>query len=380
MVRTRDQLKQGLHQSHEDSYKNKDDSGKYATVFIKSLPAAFKTWVCKEGEHLIDIIPFLVGDKFPGKKKGQSAHVLDIWRHDKIGPTEDNWICPARTLKENCPICEHQNYLREKLKDISDKDQAAALEADIKKLNPGRRCIYNIVVLDSPKDEAEGVRVWEVAHFLSEKHLAELSKRPRGGGYVYYSDPDDGKSVSFRRKGSGQTSTEYLAWQFIDRNQSIPDEILESVWQLDQYVHWPSYEELWEAYFQDAYKGQTVSEYLSVIDGGEPETQRRTLPPPRTTTQESSPAEDDIPFDKGEAEAAPEQAVEESSPQESSDSPCPEGFAFGEELDRHPECNGCPEWDACASAYDKILEEKKKKRAAEKTSNAPAKLKRPGAK
>jgi hypothetical protein len=393
MVQSREEITKNLQNRHKESYNSKDDSGKFGSIFKSGLPPGFNLWKCSEGEHIIDIIPFLTSSLNPNVTNPgiDWAYWLDVWTHGRIGPTEDAWLCNTRTLKsQKCPVCEFQMELRKimALDEIkNDKVLATRLEAEIKSYNPSRRGIYNIHVLDTPAEEAKGIQVWEVAHWFMEKYLAELSKIPRGGGYIYFADPDTGKTICFKRQGSGGTNTTYLGHRLMDRQQPIENELIEQTWALSDHIKWPEYEEVFEAFFGLPYDKQSMPEMITMVHpdlaqfvtGAEVRTtaadvglkiaekpkpesapaKTETVVPAETAAE---PAETVVPAAEPDIEVA--EAVDVYF---ASDNPCPEGKVWGADLDKFPECNGCPKWDDCADKADKLLEESKTQKPQLKT-------------
>lgn len=236
----RAQMKAEMSQRAVESYNNKDDSGKFKSIFIKDQIGNTSKWKCGEGEHFINIIPFLAGPNHPTVGEGKFAYFLDIWVHGKVGINEDSYVCMARSFNKPCAICDHQNELRKQ----DDYD-----EKYVKSLNPGRRAIYNIECLDSNTEIGKKVQYWDASHFSIEKEIAELAKKPRSGGFITFADPDDGKTIFFRRTGTGMANTKYSAFKFEDRTEPISDELLDLALPLDKCVHLPTYEEVKNAFF-----------------------------------------------------------------------------------------------------------------------------------
>ena len=227
----------GLSKATQRSYDTKDSFGGGVNYLKKD--AKVKLWNCNDGEHLLDIIPYVAGDNDPNVKNGDPQYVLDVWVHKGVGALQQSFVCPQKNFKNRCPICEKQLQMR-KSGDYSDEE--------IKDLNPKRRTMYNVFVWDSKEEIRKSVQVWEVSHFFFEKHLAELSKRPKGGGFIIFSDPDNGKSISFKKKSKGQ-NMEFLGHRFEDRDEEgeITDEMLDSALCLDELIHIPTLKELQKA-------------------------------------------------------------------------------------------------------------------------------------
>ena len=227
----------------EEAHQRINEYGKFGRFYTapKGDGAPLKIWKCKEGEHIIDIIPFLAGPTHHQVKEGEPTYLLDIWVHQKVGIDENDIVCLARNYNKACPVCEYINA--ERLKKNLTEDEENALKA----LNPKRRCLYNIVCYDSTREENRGVQLWEVAHFLFEKKILSVARNPRGGGFVPFSSPDNGKSIYFEREGSGIANTQYLGHKFIERQAAIDDGTLEQAYTLDELLIKLSYEEIKEA-------------------------------------------------------------------------------------------------------------------------------------
>jgi hypothetical protein len=245
---------QALLKRTEEAHQRINEYGKFGRFYTTRGEKPLKTWKCKEGEHIIDIIPFLAGSMHHQVAEGEPTYLLDIWVHQKVGMDENDVVCLARNYNEPCPICEFINAQRLK-KDLDEEGEAA-----LKALNPKRRCLYNIICYDSTREQDRGVQLWEVAHFLFEKKILSVARNPRGGGFVPFSSPDNGRSIYFEREGSGITNTQYLGHKFIERQDRIPDEILEDAYILDELIIKLTYEELKEALLGGLAKPEKSSE------------------------------------------------------------------------------------------------------------------------
>lgn len=221
----------------EESFRKKDDSGKFKDIFDETME--LKKWKCKEGDHILDIIPYLASENHPNAKAGEVVYILDIWVHYGIGVNENAALCMARTYNKPCPICELANALR-KRGDVSDEV--------IKKLAPKRRAIYNIMCYDSQKEIDTGVQIWDASHYLTEKNIIPLARNPRGGGFIAFADIDNGMSISFTREGSGQFNTNYAGYRFVDRDYIIEDDVLQEAVCLEDCIIIPDYEALKEEF------------------------------------------------------------------------------------------------------------------------------------
>jgi hypothetical protein len=325
--------KDELEKRQKEAYRSKDDSGRFKPV-LKALPDGYEIWKCTEGEHLIDVIPYLASENNPNNTPvGNPSFKADIWVHSKIGPNEDNYVCLARTLKKDCPICQHKNYIKES-QGLDEKDPM------VKSLNPSRRIFYNVWVHDNEKEETKGPQVWEVSQFLFEQPLINQAQIPKiagvsVGGSENYTNPDTGKMISFTRKGKTQLSTEYVSFHFIARPKPIPDEILMKSLCLDDFITIPTYEEVYKAYHSE----QDQQDEAEATEKYEP---------PAKTEEKDIP---DFPINEREARRQARLASRET---QAPLNPCPHGHKFGNDIDAYDECVECTRVEDCEKEADII--------------------------
>lgn len=347
----RDMYDEGLAESHKESYRSRD-SGTGATIW-NELAANATFWNCPEGDHIIDIIPYLAGENYPtttGRKPGKAVYFLDIWVHKGVGPNGDQFVCPAKNYKKRCPICEE---IERKIEEAGDYEQVRKF---VERYRAKRRSIYNVVVRDDGKEERKGVQIWDVAHFFMEKHLAKKSKDPRTGGYTFFSHPDKGKNVYFEKRGKRNQSFENH--QFLDREKPVSDEELESAWVLDEMIHIPTYNEIAEVFNmadEDEEEGEAQEDGSTGDDEYEDaDTGRQVGGRTASSKEEDEPEQE--PEEKPAVSERRRKRQERKKKEEKADpeNPCPAGHRFGIDIDRKPECNNCEKWDPCADKADEL--------------------------
>lgn len=306
--------------------------------YFHDFPEGVDRWRGDEkGSHLVDIIPWPATEYYPTKqyprvherlRRGENSfvYVLDVWAHRNIGANEEQVVCLARNYDEPCPACEYQRELR---------NDPQATDEEVKALQPKRRCVYLVHVHDSQKEYDKGLQIFETAHWFMERHLSELAKTPgRGGeegGWKNFASPRAGVGKSVRwtveigTDEHGKKTMQFFGHAFEDRDYDVPDEILEQVLSLDEYLAIPTYEE-----FEDMLFGR------------------------QETTGEETPT----------AEPAKETRERKREPARADgENPCPEGLRFGVDVDTTDFCKSdCPEeiWKACGVEYDRLQEESKK--------------------
>jgi uncharacterized Zn finger protein (UPF0148 family) len=343
----RELYRQELAKRHQESYATKDDTGRFRDIFDPEKKSGVSFWKCNEDDHDIYIVPYITGKQHPRLKEGKVAFTVDVFVHRGIGVNEDSFICLNRSYNKRCPICEYQAELRE-------SDSKDADEQTIKSLNATRRSIFNIVCLDSAKEKGKGVQVWDVSHWLFTIPLEELAHKKRGGGSIAYADIDEGKVISFRKKGS-KRNTEYTAFEFKDR-EVIPEEFLDGAHCLDDLLHIPSYEEVHQA-FWEAKEGEGISPETQEDAELESESiskQNEQPEPEKKLTPRSTIAKEDVPeFDE-----------------------CPAGAVFGTDYNEYDNCQDCEARKACRNKRDELDEIEERKKVSEKKGEIAPERKR----
>ncbi len=214
--------------------------GRFPTIFLKDkVPEGINFWFCKEGEHIVDIIPFEAGPDMPLDERlqpvtpeGKLDYIMDLFVHTNVGEMLKPYVCPYENFGLPCPICEFM--------------KANKLEKeDWKNLVAKHRVVYFLWVHDSREEEKKGIQIHEASHYFMEANIEAISKLPKGGGYVKFSDPDSGRSLAWERKGAGMTNTTHIGHRLIERESPIPDKILDMTFPLDSVINMhPDYEEI----------------------------------------------------------------------------------------------------------------------------------------
>jgi hypothetical protein len=363
--------------------KSKQISSGGGLGFFKGDLQEVNYWNCEEGDHDIDVIPYIAGPNDPHKEEGEWTYVLEVFEHRDVGGEEGkSMICLLKTFGLPCPICEHRQQL---VKEEADEDVIKALRT-----SKYPRSIYNVVVYDTEKEEDKGVQVFHTSHWLMERHMVKLAESNRRDielghpAFKFFADPDEGYSIRFTRTGKSQ-NTQFLAHQLVERNYVISDEILEQAYQLDQLIHVPTYEEVYEAYWNEKYPGDGEESEASATraprgesrrggrreqvqgeseEGGEvdytPPKQQRTAggkgrgrggasSPPATTRATRGAAKG-----RGAPPKRGKQKQEEPAPEEEERS-CPGGGEFGVSAYELPHCEKCDIWEPCYELNKKLL-------------------------
>lgn len=316
-------MRKDLQRRTQESIDRGEDMPEYGTIFIKdNIPNGMGFWRPDFGDHLIDVIPFFAGEQHPRVPEGRMAYNIDVWIHQNIGSNYDQFVCQQRMFKKPDPIC---NYMRGK----------RLPEKEWKAIAPKRRTVYLVWVHDTPEEEEKGLQIWEVAWWNFEKNVDEIAKNPKGGAPVPFSDWDEGKSIAFSIKKSGtftdssgkeRDSMDFVGHRFVDRDENIPDEILEQSFSLDECItiH-PAYEVMEEAF---------------PVEGATPAPVNNDKPEETHSAPEEEPA----------TEKMPEHEPEEEAPD--ADFECPGGGTPGLDIEKLPECAKCEHYDPCSDLAD----------------------------
>lgn len=231
--------KTGLAKRYQASYESKGSSGgKSGVMDYKKVDGDVEFFSPKEGRNRINIIPYTIKTKnHPLVRRGEfeigdKDYVMDIYTHRGVGPSEASVICLKSTYGKPCPICEYAAQLKKQGKE----DEAGALK-------PSRRVFYNVQDCKNP----DKLLVFEASHFLFEKELIDEARDDEEGGFVDFADEESGKEIKFRclkvSKG-GYEFNEFKSFSFEDRDENIPDELLESAISFDEIMNVPTYEEV----------------------------------------------------------------------------------------------------------------------------------------
>ena len=376
--------KGGLAKRYQASYKSKGSSGGKAGVMDwKKVDGEVQFFSPAEGRNRINIIPYTIKSKnHPLVKKGEfevgdKDYVMDIFVHRGVGPSEASVLCLKNTYGKPCPICEQSALLRKQGKE----DEAGALK-------PSRRVFYNVQDLKNP----DVLKVFEASHYLFEKELIDEARDDEEGGFVDFADEESGKEIKFRcsktSKG-GFEFNEFKSFSFEDRDENIPDELLESAISFDEIMNVPTYEEAEKILYgsdedddsedeeeEDEVPAKKSSKKAVAKDEDDDDADDEEEPAPKkkpAVEEDDDDEDEDLDEDEEEEKPAKKPAkkskvVEEDDDDEQEDEDdeppakkpskkekdcggdckkCPFGHKFGEDTDEFDDCDDCDVWDKC---------------------------------
>ena len=382
--------KSSLAKRYQASYESKGSSGGRAGVMDwKKVDGEVQFFSPAEGRNRINIIPYIIKSKnHPLVKKGEfeigdKDYVMDVFVHRGVGPSEASVLCLKNTYGKPCPICEQSAILRKQGKE----DEAGALK-------PSRRCFYNIQDLKNP----DTLKVFEASHYLFEKELIDEARDDDEGGFIDFADEETGKEIKFRcskTSKAGFEFNEFKSFSFEDRDDNIPDELLEKAISFDEIMNVPTYEEVEKILYgrdddddeqeeeKPAKKNKNRYDDEADEDGEEFEVPKK-KPAKKPANEEDDDDDDDEPVEKPakKSKKLPEEdeddkdedekpaskkkskQVEDEDEDEGDDEPvkksskkdcggscgkCPFGHKFGEDADDFDDCDDCDVWDKCVS-------------------------------
>ena len=301
---------------YEDSYSSRNYGGTNTGVLdLTKVDGSVNFYKPKEGFNKIDIVSYKIkGQNHPLVRKqkykvGETDYRLDIYMHRKVGPSEASVVCP-KIYGKPCAIC----ALSEEARREGRKDDAQALKAK-------RVAFYNVVDLEEP---TKGIQIFQVSHPLFEHELIEEAKNStEDGSYVDFANEKEGYSIQFRGSKAKAGTYEYMefkGFKFIKRKEDISN-MIDDAYSLDDLLI--------------VHSNDQIIKLMNGDDEGD----------------ETEP--DDVPKHTSRREREEEEEVAPAPV--TPPNPCPEGFRFGKDNDKHPECENCDPavWRECFKAGKK---------------------------
>ncbi len=185
----------------------------------------------------IDIIPFIAGKGNPMADEGMPYWERTFWVHRNIGPNNRWFVCPARTVGSDCPICEYVS----KLQRDPESDQEI-----IDNLLPSKRQLFNVQDSEDPGK----VKLWDISHFYFGKQLdaaLDNAYEDDDDNMDNFADPEGGASLKLgieTNSFSGKTSYKVSDITFKPRKEDLDEELVEKAVCLDDILIIPTAEEI----------------------------------------------------------------------------------------------------------------------------------------
>ena len=274
-----------------------------------NLPEGLDLWRPKVGVYRMDVLLFKAGEGNLGAEPGKWYYERTFWVHGGVGPDNLSYVCPAKTLKQRCPICERRAVLARD--PDSDPDQ-------LKALRPRQRQMFLLHVVGKDEED-EGKIVLYEASFKAFGELLDEIRRNADDDETHiidFDDPERGSvlKVAFHEQDIGMSKPWIKCYriEFKARTKPLSEELLEHGYCLDNMVRVLPYDELKRIYFQEPEVEEGKSKAAVEDDWDEP-------PPKRAEKQEKKKPEPDDDWDepppkkaekKPEPEKEPERRIE----------------------------------------------------------------------
>ena len=358
------------------------------------LPSGLQVFKEEPGTRiLLDFLPYVVTDEnHPDRKDEYDIAVKDsLWYrrpyryHRNIGVEQTGVVCPT-SIGKKCPICEARNMMLAKGAQYKDDE--------VKALKVTEKVLYYVIPQEEKKWE-DKPHLWDISSYIFQSKLnEELEQDPD-----HYEFPDIDHGITLRIRFSEEkfmtnTFADTARIDFLARDYSYTEEDVLALKSLDEILIIKSYDEIAVLYHGTSVEGDkptseqddapAASKRSSRLDDDPPRRERsrqdkptaddppmntsrsrrdapedeqhsrraergRSEPqeePTRGPTRRSPPPEDDAPADKA-SRGGPRPGRESNA--------CPHNYTFGDDCDKHPECNDCVVWGKCLEAMEAKL-------------------------
>jgi len=213
-----------------------------------SLPKGVKLFKPKAGLMLLDIIPFIAGKGNPWAEEGVEWWERTYWVHRGIGANNESYLCPRKSSKGRCPICEHRIALVRK----SGEDDDA--EESIKALAPKQRQLFNII---NRKEPDKGIQLFDISyHLFGETLTKRLISADEDDNWDNFWMLDDGLTLKVAFSDDSYAGRSFVRADTIDfkprPEQYDAEEMLKEASCLDDCLVELEYPELKKIYFEMA--------------------------------------------------------------------------------------------------------------------------------
>jgi hypothetical protein len=218
-----------LEKTYEERNERSKAGGGGRPIFNQELMQEFgiEDFKTVQGDRFVELLPISFEDNIP--------YFKEISVHFGVGFNQDAFICVNRLNNGRCFRCEFQNKMW--------RDQVTYTKDDAKKLYPLDRCVY--LLWERTKELVDGespdytFQLWAAP---KTKVHGEIQARVRNkitGKTLDLSDVSengDGRTISFTIKKNKGEFPEYRAFDLLERDMPIPDEVIEKLDQIISYA------------------------------------------------------------------------------------------------------------------------------------------------
>jgi hypothetical protein len=344
-----------------DAQRQKERTGN-KSYGVLNIPKGTDVFSAEPGGKItLDIIPYVVTDsKHPDyDEERQVAQKGDLWYkrpyfiHRNIGSASENVVCLS-SFGEKCPICEHRNKL---IKKGAEKEDTDAL----------KKSLRNLYVVITPGKGDEKPMIWDISQYNFEDLLTDEINENRD--YEIFPDLKIGYSLRIRFDsqtiGKSQPFAQASRIDFIERDYAYPDNLVDSVPNLDAVLKRHSYKELEALFFElpkaedddnipEEEEEKSYTRQSKVIEKKEEDDQ--SIRRERKVEKEEKPVRTErVRKDDPEKEEVTERRTVRNARQEEpkqeevveGDGECPKGYRYGIDTDTKEDCKRCKIWDDC---------------------------------
>ncbi len=346
------------------------------------MPDEWDFFKITKGRNMFGILPYEVTvDNHPCCGPGELWYQRTMWVHYGVGSDEKTEICPLKTFKDKCPICERRMDLM-KDPDASDKD--------LDELKPKERELFNVLTEDGE------IELLYISYHNFGKLLEEEIREDEDNGS--FADLEDGNLLSVRFKMDSFGGNKFLKASKIDfkSRDDLDEKYLDKVLDLDAIMIPKSYDDLYNEFGDSEEKEdkkdkpekkeksssrkkpkpEKKEEKTSSRKKPKPKEKEKSKPKskPKKKEEEKLECPEDLEFGKDydsyeccddcnlrkeckKAAGAKEKPAPDKSDDNSGDASsgeCPHDFEFGTDCNKKDECDECNEWEACQDAHDSM--------------------------
>lgn len=230
--------------------------GEYSTV---AVPEGMEFFRPQSGVRKLDFLPYITkSNPFTPDPEGYEHFERTFWIHRNVGVDQYTYVCPAKTVKKKCPICEQV----QRMKKEANPDQDA-----IKELAAKQRQLWLVIDLE---EKDKGVQLWDVSYHLFGRLLNDmLLAEEDESDHEFFYGVEDGSTlrVIFKEKsiGSGPPFQEAVSIQFKKR-KPYPADTAEKMPCLDEILIVKSYDELSAIFYQEEGPPAVTDERRIVVE------------------------------------------------------------------------------------------------------------------
>jgi hypothetical protein len=202
------------------------------------LPKGLQFFKPERDLHRLDFMMYLAGEGHPVVEPGEPYWERSFWTHrvPTVDGRTDRYICPYKTLRRACPICEQRAELS---REPGNEEEVKSLKASLRQL---------WLVKDLDDEDYDGFKIWDVSQWHFGNLLKEvLDSADEDEDYDLFADPEEGLTMKIK---FGPPSAQYANYReptvisFKKRTKQYKEDIIEEAPCLDDMLIIKDYNEL----------------------------------------------------------------------------------------------------------------------------------------